>query len=317
MTLSTTLLQEEVARNAKVVTFVIAEADKTEWPQDLIDQIGDRPAISITVMIDGKTYVGSDFDTLVQIEIPYTLSAVEAEKPNHLVIWSINEAGEAVVILNGKYDSTAKSVRFEANHSGSYAVVFVNKTFADLGNHSWARNAIEALAAREIIQGMGADIFGPAMNITRADFVVMLARALELQSILDAGDTEHSNKEDFDDVFSNDYYYEAITMAKQLNLVEGTGSNDFRPKDEISRQDMFTIVARALTNLGKLQIKGDMEQLSKFNDRWNVAEYAVGSVAGLVKEGLIEGDGHSLHPEANATRAEVAVFMERLMNLIY
>ncbi|BBH21707.1 hypothetical protein Back11_30520 [Paenibacillus baekrokdamisoli] len=318
MTLSSNFFQEKAATNAKIVTFVIGDADagKMKWPQHLIDQIGDHPAINFTTKIDGKEYAWSHPNTHVEIEIPYVPSAKEAEKPNHIVIWSINEAGEAVVVSNGKYDPTTKSVRFKVNHFGSFVVMFVNKTFSDLGNHTWAKAAIEALAAREVIQGIGIDTFGPAQNITRADFVTMLVRALDLKGVLNVNGAVQDNK-NFNDVFGSDYYYEAIGMAKQLNIISGTGNGSFNPKSEISRQEMFTIAARALTKLEKLQTKGNMEQLSSFIDHGSVAEYAVDSIAGLIQEGLIEGEGNSLHPKANATRAEVAVFMERLLNRIY
>jgi hypothetical protein len=220
------------------------------------------------------------------------------------------------VVANGKYDPTTKSVRFKGNHFGSYGVAFIDKTFSDIGNHVWAQAAIESLAAREVIKGTGLNTFGPAKNITRADFVTMLVRALDLKGFMDVNGDGKDNK-NFNDVFSADYYYEAIGMAKQLSIITGSGNDSFNPKGEISRQEMFTIAARALTKLEKLQAEGNKEQLSSFLDHGSVAEYAASSIAVLLEAGLIEGNGNSLHPKAKATRAEVAVFMERLLNRIY
>lgn len=316
MTLSSSFFKEKTATNAKIVTVIIGDADKTKYSQSVTDQIGDHPAIHFTMKIDGEPYAWSHPKTPVEIEIPYVPSVKEAAKPNHIVIWSINDAGQAVVVANGKYDPTTKSVRFKGNHFGSYVVAFVDKTFSDIGNHLWAQAAIESLAAREVIKGTGHDTFGPAQNITRADFVTMLVRALDLKGFLDVNDDGKDN-ENFNDVFGTDYYYEAIGVAKQLSIITGSGNDSFNPKGEISRQEMFTIAARALTKLEKLQTEGNKEQLSSYLDHGSVAEFAANSIAGLLEAGLIEGDGNSLHPKAKATRAEVAVFMERLLNRIY
>ncbi|MBP1993908.1 sugar-binding protein [Paenibacillus eucommiae] len=315
ITLYSNFIQENAAKNAKIVTIVMEEPEKTKWSQQLIDQIGSHPAIRLSMKIDDKDYAGSQLNSQIEIKIPYVLSAMEAETPNQLIVASINEAGEAAVVLNGKYDPTTKSIRIKVSHFGSYGVMFVHKTFADLDKHTWAKAAIEGLAAREVILGMDIDTFGPAKNITRADFVTMLVRALDVKAFLN-GNGSGQDHENFNDVFGSDYYFEAVSMAKLLSIIEGTGNNSFNPKGEISRQEMFTIAARALTKLEKLQISGNRESLSGFIDYGSVADYAANSIAGLIHAGLIEGAGNSLHPQAKATRAEVAVFMERMLNSI-
>jgi hypothetical protein len=57
-----------------------------------------------------------------------------------------------------------------------------------------------------------------------------------------------------------------------------------------------------------------MEDLEKFIDRGELALYSINSVSALVKEGLIKGDGSKLNGNADATKAEAAVFLYRIYN---
>ncbi|MNW18330.1 Endo-1,4-beta-xylanase A precursor [compost metagenome] len=53
-----------------------------------------------------------------------------------------------------------------------------------------------------------------------------------------------------------------------------------------------------------------------FADESSVASYAAESLASLYKAGLIEGDGSQLLPLHKATRAETAVLMQRIYQLV-
>ncbi|MCM3039958.1 glycosyl hydrolase family 8 [Paenibacillus motobuensis] len=178
------------------------------------------------------------------------------------------------------------------------------KSFSDVGEkYLWAKNAIEELAGAGIIKGTTESTFEPGKHISRADFIVMLVRALGLEADFDAN---------FTDVASDAYYYEALGIAKQLGIATGIGGNKFEPKAEISRQDMMVLTARALKLVGKMNKVGSAADLSKFTDSSKLAEYAVESVASLAKAGIILGDGRAIHPVESATRAEVAVMIHRI-----
>ena len=61
----------------------------------------------------------------------------------------------------------------------------VRKTFPDLGqNWDWAKDAIEILAGQGIIEGTGSG-FEPGRHITRAEFIKLLVKALQLDLQLD------------------------------------------------------------------------------------------------------------------------------------
>lgn len=178
------------------------------------------------------------------------------------------------------------------------------KTFTDLAGYEWARTQIEALATNGIINGTSATTFSPGMNITRADFICMLVRALKLNG------TVESN---FRDVSPAAYYYQAVGIAKNLGIATGKGDNLFLPKEYISRQDMMVIISRAMKISGK-QLDDSASDLSGFKDAGKVASYAVNAAAQLAKSGIITGSNGNINPEGTATRAETAVIIYRLLN---
>nr|WP_281257772.1 S-layer homology domain-containing protein [Paenibacillus donghaensis] len=54
--------------------------------------------------------------------------------------------------------------------------------------------------------------------------------------------------------------------------------------------------------------------IQKFSDKSDIASYAVEGVAFMVKEGIVNGNGDTLTPRINATRAEAAVIMYRIQH---
>ncbi|GFZ96619.1 hypothetical protein GCM10008018_48810 [Paenibacillus marchantiophytorum] len=176
-------------------------------------------------------------------------------------------------------------------------------TFTDIAG-TWAQEAIQALTAKGIINGTSEKTFEPDKNISRADFLMLLVRALGIKAEF------HAN---FEDVSQSDYYYEVLGMSKALGITNGIDGIRFNPKEEISRQDLMVLAARALKLSGKINAIGTATDLNGFADASSIADYAVESVAALVKEGIIEGSGQTVNPLGKATRAEVAAMVYRIL----
>lgn len=76
---------------------------------------------------------------------------------------------------------------------------------------------------------------------------------------------------------------------------------------------MMVIAARALMAVNKLTVSGSAGDLNGYTDSSKIAKYAVDSVAALVRDGIVRGDGISIHPAAATTRAEAAVMIFRML----
>lgn len=84
----------------------------------------------------------------------------------------------------------------------------------------------------------------------------------------------------------------------------------------MTRQDMMVMAARALKAAEALELPGDIASLSSFKDSDKVPDYAASSIAGMIELGLIQGDGGMIKPSSHTTRAETAVFLYRILNLL-
>ena len=95
-------------------------------------------------------------------------------------------------LFNGKV-ATVKSLT-----NSTYAIVEHNKTFLDVDNKNWAEESIEKLASKYIISGKANGTYAPAEDITRAEFTVLLVRALGLPA------NEYDNS--FSDVKGSEWF---------------------------------------------------------------------------------------------------------------
>ncbi len=94
----------------------------------------------------------------------------------------------------------------------------------------------------------------------------------------------------------------------------GNGSG-FAPNDNITREQIATILYRYAQYLGiDVSAKGSV---SRFSDGSKVSGWAADAMAWAVEASLFQGDdSNCLNPGSNATRAEVATLMQRLVKLI-
>ena len=288
------------------VQLAIKEADKSSLKEDYKQKIGNRPVIELKAMVGNKAVAWSNEEAPVTVKIHYEPTAEELKDPEHIVVWYIDGSGNMVPVSSGKYDKASGAVIFTTTHFSKYAVAFVEKEFVDLGNCNWAKSAIEIMASKGIINGTSETTYNPEKNITRADFMVLLVKTLGLKVKVDSN---------FADVKKTDYYYEEIGIAKQLGITGGLGDNRFSPKSLLTRQDMMVLIRKALEISGKKTSTSSVAEIGNYKDVSAISPYAQQSVASLIKQGIVKGDGIMVNPKANTTRAEVAVLLYRLYNM--
>lgn len=308
VTITNTMLTCLGFENNENVSITVNNANKEVLPQEIKNAIGNRPVIQLGLIIDGEQQAWNNPNSPVTIAIPYKPSAEELKDPEHITIWYLDGAGKIVAVPSGRYDHATGLVTFTTTHFSNYAVVYVQKSFEDMNGSAWAKKSVEVLASKGIISGTSQTTFSPSANISRADYLVLLINTLGLTAQFESN---------FEDVKEGTYYYEAVGIAKQLGITLGVGNNRFNPKESISRQDMMVLTARALQKFKNLTVTDTDTVLMKFSDKGNIAKYAADSIAALIKEELIVGNGDKINPLANTTRAEAAVFLYRIYNKNY
>ncbi|MBP1994257.1 S-layer homology domain-containing protein [Paenibacillus eucommiae] len=257
-----------------------------------------KGSLIIECLVNDKPVDWTDEEHPLQVEVNREIKP--GENSDYIVAYRESGGSKAIipqsVYANGK-------VAFWTAQSGTFDVFHNEKSFADTKGH-WSDRAVKYMAAREVIQGIGNNAFLPEAAVTRADFVTMLVRMLGLTG---------AETDSFSDVSSGDYYAKEVATAKALQLIQGTGKNEFKPKAQITRQEMFTIAERALRKLDMLNDKPGNADLSQFKDANAISDYARDSILALYEKGLVNGAGGKINPVKHATRAEAAQF---LMNVL-
>jgi len=304
---SRAFVNESNAGNGELIVEIRDVTDVTigtGWSSDAIV----RPVIEFDFYWNGQWIHYNNPALSLQLFVPYTPSVDEQNQLSKLTLWYIADNGEITPVPNAYYDQKAQGMRWRTYHLSQYAVVLKAKNFSDVPITHWAYEAVSTLAAKGVINGTNDSNFAPDEAVTRAEFVVMLMRALGLTASIDSS-------LGFTDVASNAYYYEALMMAEKLTIINGYPSGEFKPNQAIERQEMFVIAFKAIQKVEELQLSlaKDNKALEQFIDSAKIASYAKEILSTLVEHGVIQGYNEQINAKELTTRAEAATLIERLV----
>lgn len=188
-----------------------------------------------------------------------------------------------------------------------YTVIYNEKTFEDIRDH-WAQDYIENMASRLVLTGKSDQAFDPDADITRAEFIAIVVRALGLHSAVG----NHA----FRDVKSTDWYASAVQIAVSYNLIQGYPDGTFRPNAPITREEAMAVIARAMALAGmdtSLSAERQEQLLAAYTDGGSVGRWARQSAALNVHYGIFQGYQQALRPQDSISRAETAAIIQRLL----
>lgn len=189
----------------------------------------------------------------------------------------------------------------------TYAAASRHTAFSDIQT-SWAKEEIRTLADRFLLNGNTKDLFSPKAPVTRAQFASMLANALGLDKTAGGGP--------FSDIKGAEWYAQDVAAAYRAGLVTGSGGA-FRPNDEITRQDLTVMLARALKLLD-IQ-KGSGAAAKPYADAASFSAYAKDSIQAVSEAGLMQGAAQQgqffFNPAELTTREAAAKVLYQLLTL--
>ena len=181
-------------------------------------------------------------------------------------------------------------------------------TFADI-KKSPNKAAIEALAAREIINGMNEAEFRPDATMTRAQYATIVVKALGL--------TPKANGK-FKDVASNAWYAAYVGTANTYGIVNGVSDTEFNPEGTITRQEAAVMTIRAAKLCGLDTAMSEAEQndiLCDYMDYRQIASWAKESMAYCYWNEILNTDDLNAEPTREILRGEVAEMLYRMLTL--
>ena len=241
---------------------------------------------AVKVPVEVEATRNSSTAPTVSIELPKGAGETKVEIP----VSNVTPGTVAVLVYpNGTEEilkdsiPTEDGIQLTVDGSATVKIVDNSKGFIDTRNH-WAKDEIDFVSARGLVNGMSATIYAPNASTTRAQLWTILAR--QNGADLNGGNT---------------WYEKAQNWTKDKGVSDGAN-----PNAAINRAQMVTMLWRAV---GQPTAGGT----ANFTDVPTDSYYAQ-AVAWAVENGITTGVGNGhFDPTGTCTRAQIAAFLARSM----
>ncbi len=176
--------------------------------------------------------------------------------------------------------------------------------YADLSLWAWYHDGVHWVLKNGIMNGVGHRRFQPDRPASRAMLVAMLHRM--------EGSPGEDGTLTFRDVPEGRWYAEAVRWAVRYGIVNGYSEETFGPGDELTREQLVTILRRYAAYRGKDVTVSAETDLDAWSDGQEVARWARESMQWAVENGILRGvEENRLGPETPASRAQIAAMLLR------
>ena len=283
-------------------------------------------ARSLTAQFDRISSGGGDSDPTYSITLPSRVTGGElklsqryAEKGETVTITAIPDEGYELDTLTVT-DSKGKEI--ELTHKGgneytfkmpagrveievSFREIAVELPFTDVPEGAWYEDAAIYVYEHGLMAGTSATTFAPDATTSRSMIATILWRM--------AGSPVVNYAMDYTDVAQGQWYSEAIRWAASEGIVGGYGNGLFGTNDPITREQFAAMLYRYAQEQGYDVSIGENTNILSYTDVADLSEYAISAMQWAVGAGIINGtgDGSTLTPQGQATRAQAAVMLQR------
>lgn len=165
-------------------------------------------------------------------------------------------------------------------------------SYSDVKDGDWFADAVQSMTGLGLMSGTGSGKFSPNADTTRAMIVTILAR-------LDGEETS-----------GTPWYAAGRAWAMENGVSDGTNMDG-----KITREQLCAMLYRYAQLRGYDTTQGGMA-IREFADYGSISAYALDAMTWAVNAGLVQGRSGRLAPQGYATRAEIAVILERFLTNI-
>lgn len=183
--------------------------------------------------------------------------------------------------------------------------------FNDISHNAWYYEAAAYCTNKGYLKGVDKDRFDPDSNLTREQFVTILAR-------VDGADLTHYTESNFTDVNTASWYSSSVIWAESKGYVQGIGNGKFGIGVDMTREQLATLFCRyAKAKNTDVSYEAD---LSEYTDASDISSWAYDSCVWAVEAKLINstsGKDKIFSPQMTVTRAQAAqIFMNYDKNIL-
>ena len=177
--------------------------------------------------------------------------------------------------------------------------------FTDIADNAWYADAVRYVYKHGLMAGTSATTFAPDVTTSRSMIATILWRM--------AGSPVVNYAMTYTDVAQGQWYSEAVRWATSEGIVGGYGNGLFGTNDPITREQFAAMLYRFAQEQGYDVSIGENTNILSYTDVADLSEYAISAMQWAVGAGIINGtgDGSTLTPQGQATRAQAAVMLMR------
>lgn len=163
----------------------------------------------------------------------------------------------------------------------------------------WAQETIEKWINSGKVSGYPDGSYKPDNRVTRAEFVKMVNGIIDFSKLSEVK---------YNDVTSNDWYYDYIGVAQNLGYISGYSETKFGPNDYITREQAASIISRIQ------YLTDNLDGVENFKDNDKISDWAIKSVGAAAEAGFIKGypDGN-FKPSGTLSRAEALTMIDNVL----
>ncbi|WP_160032730.1 S-layer homology domain-containing protein [Paenibacillus sp. An7] len=247
-----------------------------------------------------------------ELTITYNNSVVD-EVGSTITVYKYNSNREWINV-GGVVDTKKHTVTVPFDEFGYYVVMKQSRSFTDITNHNWARNILNAMYSKGLMNNLRNDLFGTDDRTSRGEFATLLVKGLNIP-------LNYNNKQTFTDVNpgSKDltWDYAHIETATRAGIVTGLTEGVFGPSQPLTREQAAVMIARAMKLKLPVNDSKLTDNLAKmYVDAGSINTYARPAVYAVNKAKIMQGNPITLpgqtKPQYNfsangfLTRAEAA-----------
>ena len=292
-------------RDLSEVQLVEDEPSEPEDPNEPDVPVNPNPSYAITVEQPDHGTVTAD-PAAAKAGAKVTLTATPDEGYAVGTITVTDRFGDAVKVTenaDGTYTFTMP------NGQVTVKATFVETEepapampFTDVKEGDWFYEEVLYAYENGLMNGVGDNRFAPNSATTRGMLVTILYR-LE-------GEPAVSGDLPFTDVEAGTWYTNAVGWAAQNGIVNGVGDDTFAPGNDLTREQLVTILYRYAESKG-YDVSASAD-LADYPDGEEIQAYAREAMAWAVAENIIRGmEDDTLKPAGNASRAQIATILMR------
>lgn len=207
-----------------------------------------------------------------------------------------------------KKDSTKKKQEDKEKDRIIFAILKENikdpNDYTDIDKNSWYYDGVKFVSESGYMNGVSDTKFAPNKNLSRAALATILHR---LES------KPKAKLSSFKDVVRPSWYARAVDWAAEKVIVKGFDRNIFAPNLNLTREQLVTILYRFARYKG-METTNTIN-IDDFVDAKYISYWAKDAMKWAVADEIIKGNKSKLNPQDSATRAEIAVIIQRFINL--